>query len=81
MNYPLEIPERFPEPNVRGINRKSARAFVCGIQIFTRSESSDRGRAAETPRSDAEPAQILHRIAALSEFPIEHAAHAVIADD
>src|SRR5579885_1786395 len=81
IDRPFDVAERFPEPHVRGIDRVAACLLICGEEIIARAETADRPRAAEAPGPDTEPSQVLHRIANLSQFPIEHAADALLADD
>src|SRR5260370_28687819 len=55
--------------------------LVGGEKSFAGDESADRLLTAEPPGLDADPSEVLHRIAALPDFPIENASDALLADD
>ena len=58
-----------------------ARGAVCSQQLFLAAQpGGGRGRA-ETPRLDAEPAEVLGRVAGVDEFPVDDGAQRVRADD
>src|SRR5260370_16121898 len=81
MHRPLHVAERLPEADVRWIDGNAAGALICGKEVLTRSEATDRPAAPEPPGADAKPAEIHHRIAKLGQLPIEHAADAVFTND
>src|SRR3954470_1252062 len=78
---PLDAAERLPEPDVGGVDRAAAGALVGAEQVVAVAEAADRRAAAAPPGLDPDPAQVEHRIADVGELPVEHAAHAAVADD
>src|SRR6266852_459114 len=78
-NYsPAQIAEDFPEPRRFGIDGDSTRFLVGAKEILARGKAADRFLiVAESPRPHAHPSDVLHRIAQMSEFPIQNRAHAL----
>src|SRR5205823_2219796 len=70
-----------PPPHRVGIDRHAALLLVGAEEVSVVAESSDRSLDAEAPRLDAQPAEILHRVAEMGELPVEDGADAVGADD
>ncbi len=55
--------------------------FVGAHQLLDRAESTDRQRRAESPRLDAQPAEVLEGVAPVGELPVEDGPDALGADD
>ena len=69
-------------PPLGGLVRGSAAAVgVARHQVGAGPETADRRRRAEPPGLGAQPAQVLHRVAAVRELPVQHAAQPVLAHD
>src|SRR5664279_939873 len=78
---PAQRPHHFPEFHPLGIGAAACRR-IAGKQLLARSETADRFvDLAEAPGVDAHPPQILHGIAEMRQFPVQHRAHAIGADD
>src|SRR4051794_3607610 len=78
---PTQRAHYFPEHDAIGIEATSG-VFISGEQFFPRPKSADwLIDLAEAPRIDAYPAEILHGIADVGEFPIQHRSHPVRTDD
>src|SRR6202011_2961996 len=78
---PAQRAHHFPEFYAVGIDA-AARRLISGEQLLPRSEPADRSvDLPKTPRIDADPAQILHGIAGMREFPVQYRAHPLGADD
>src|SRR5436190_13347214 len=69
------------EPDVIRIDRAAAGLLVGAEQVVAMAEPADRRAAAEPPGPDADPAEVEQWIAEVGELPVEHAAHAAVADD
>src|ERR1700710_373731 len=78
---PAQCAHHFPEHHPIGVDL--ATGFrIAGEQILARTEAADRlVDFAEPPGVDADPAQVLHRIADMRELPVQYRADAVGADD
>ena len=81
INCPLDVAEGLPEPRMARVDWIATRLFISTIQIFTRAEATDRRCPAEAPGPDAEPAQILHRVTRLCQFPVQYATDALFVGD
>ena len=57
----------------RLVRRGAAARGVAGHQVGARAEPADRAGRAEPPRLGAQPAQVLPRVAAVGELPVEYA--------
>src|SRR5690242_5285436 len=78
---PAQRAHHFPEHHAIGIDA-AACLLVTRKQVLTRAETADRlVDLAETPRVDADPAEILHGIAEMRDLPVQHGPDAVWADD
>src|SRR6478736_3730607 len=78
---PAQRTHYFPEHHAIRVDLATA-FLVTGEQILPRAKPADwLVDLAEPPRIDADPAQILHGIAEMGEFPVKHRAHAVRPDD
>ena len=64
----------------RLVRRGAAARGVAGHQVGARAEPADRAGRAEPPRLGAQPAQVLPRVAAVGELPVEHPAKPVVGD-
>ena len=62
------------------VRRGAAARGVTGHQVCPGAEPADRVRRAEPPGLGAQPAQVLPRVAAVGELPVEHPAQPVRAD-
>src|SRR5579862_306352 len=79
---PLEVTEDLPETHVPGVHRTPAGILVGAEQIIAHPDSADRLLVvAETPRTHADPPEILHRVADMGKLPVENGAHAFGAED
>ena len=56
----------------RLVRRGAAARGVAGHQVGARAEPADRAGRAEPPGLGAQPAQVLPRVAAVGELPVEH---------
>ena len=74
------LPKISHQRTCAGIDLAAARRLVAGEQVLARAEAAHRRIGAEAPRVDADPAQVLHRIAQVRALPVEHGAQAVGAD-
>src|SRR4051794_25028353 len=78
---PAQRAHHFPEHDACWIGPATG-GFVAGEQILARTETANGFvDLAEAPGVDANPAEILHRVAEMRELPIEHGAHAIGTDD
>src|SRR4051794_12710036 len=78
---PAQRAHHFPEFDTRWIDLPPSR-LIAGEQLLTRAKAADRlVDLAKAPGVDADPAEILHGIAEMSELPIEHGTDPVGADD
>src|ERR1700710_1757118 len=78
---PAQRAHHFPEVHARWVDAAASR-FIAGEQLLACAESADRiVELAKTPGVDADPAQILHRIAEVRELPVQHRTDAVGAYD
>src|SRR5215469_230238 len=64
-----------------GVDRAAAGSFISRVKILAGTEAAYRASPAEAPGLYAKPAEVLHRVAGLSEFPIQHATDSFFADD
>ena len=64
----------------RLVRRGAAARGVPGHQVGARAEPADRAGRAEPPGLGAQPAQVLPRVAAVGELPVEHPAQPVFGD-
>src|SRR5436309_6319395 len=78
---PLEGPERLPPAERVAIDRSSARCLVRLDQLLVATEAADRPVHAESPRTRAQPPQVLHRVTQVGELPVEHRPNAFRPDD
>src|SRR4029077_11267396 len=79
---PAQRPHYLPPAHPLGVRPYAADLFVAGEQLLARSEAAGRlVHLAKAPRGDADPAELLHRVAQVHRFPVEHADEAVRADD
>src|SRR5262245_29142433 len=72
---PAEIPEELPEAQRVRVDRVPGGALV-GLEQLVAPPDTAAGElvVSEAPRADAQPAQILDRIADVRELPVEHGA-------
>src|ERR1700722_10077828 len=78
---PAQRSHDLPEHHAAGIDAVAS-LFISGKQFLARSETADWFiDLAEAPGIDADPAQVLHRIAGMCEFPVQHGAQPVGTDD
>src|ERR1039458_524312 len=78
---PAQRSHHFPEHDRERIDAAAGR-FVTGEQFLTRAEAADRlVDLAEAPGIDADPSEVLHRVAKMRELPVQHGANAVGTDD
>src|SRR3954464_6356263 len=78
---PAQRTHHFPEFHAGRVGL-AAGGFIAGEQILARTKTADRlVNLAEPPGVDADPAQILYRVAEMRELPVQHGADAVGADD
>src|ERR1700675_4970953 len=78
---PAERAHDFPEFHAIRIGM-TAGCLISRKQILARTETADRFiNLAKAPGIDADPAEILHRVAEMRELPVQHRAPAVGADD
>src|SRR5256885_12085683 len=78
---PAQRAHHFPEHHAIGVYL-AAGFLIAREQFLARSKTADRlVDLTKTPGVDADPAQILHRVAEMREFPVQHGAHAVGTDD
>src|SRR5262249_12254227 len=75
---PFDAAERFPEADMRRVNPLPAGLLVSREQILAPAESTDRILATKAPGLDAQPPEILHRVARLAYFPIQHQPDAIV---
>src|SRR5579883_2822293 len=68
---PFDRAERLPEAHMGGIDGNSGGALISREEIGPRADAADRVLAAEAPGLDAQPAQILQRVAQCGNFPID----------
>ena len=59
----------------------AARAFVRGDELVDRAEPADLERRAEAPRLDAQPREVLERVADVHELPVDRGREPVLVDD
>src|SRR5581483_7784845 len=79
---PLEIAEGLPVANPLRVERLTARSLVCRQKLVEGPDARDRPVVvAESPRADAEPAEVLGRIAEMRQLPVDHRREAVLVDD
>src|SRR5262245_25215875 len=78
---PAQRTHHFPEHYAIRIDL-AARLLVTRKQIVAGAKAADRlVDLAKAPGVDADPAEILHGIAEMSDLPVQHGPHAVGADD
>src|ERR1700759_1653559 len=78
---PAQRSHHFPEFYARRINGP-ARFLIAGEQFLARTKTANRlVDLAKAPGVDADPAEILHRIAEMRELPVQHRTHPVGPDD
>ena len=70
---PPKRAEDLPKPNMIWIHRNTSDRLVPCKQVFHRSKPADWLISAKRPRVRADPAEISHRIADVSHFPIQTA--------
>jgi hypothetical protein len=78
---PAQGAEYLPPAQFAGGNAGSSRGPVRGKQLFPAAQPGGGRAGAETPRLDAEPAEVLGRVAGVDKFPVYDGAQAVRADD
>src|SRR5215831_10109322 len=78
---PAQRAHHFPEFDAGRISL-AACLLIPREQILARAETADRlVDLAEAPGIDADPAEILHGVAEMREFPVQHRAYAIRTDD
>src|SRR5438132_12351715 len=78
---PAQRTHHFPEHHSDRIDL-AAGFLIAREQFLAGAETADRlVDLAEAPGVDADPAEILHRIAEMRELPVQHRADAIGADD
>src|SRR4029453_18415085 len=78
---PLEVAEHLPPACPFGADRVAAGALVGGEETLAVAQAARRGCGTEAPRADAEPADVLHRVADVGELPVDYGAQPVGTDD
>src|SRR5258705_6015635 len=78
---PAQRAHHFPEFYALRIDAAPG-GLIAGKQFLARTKAADRSvDLAKAPGVDADPAEILHGIAEMRQFPVQHRAHAVGPDD
>jgi len=82
MKSPAKRTEHFPIVELLQRNRPTTSGPIALEQLFARTETTcGTIDGPEAPADGAEPAEVTHRIAAAGQFPIEHHADPVAAND
>src|ERR1700683_4107833 len=78
---PPDGAEHLPPADRLAVDRRTADALVPGEQVLVGADPADWFIPAEAPSAHAQVAEVLHRVAAMDELPVEHGPDPVLADD